>query len=216
MNQEHMNPENELNKQEQQEQEVEDTTTPEISDNAPSESETKPQKEGSEETKQEKEVSKPQEQTSVEDKLKHLENALAEQKDNYLRLYADFENFRRRTAKEKIEFLEQANAKLLIELLPVFDDFERALKSFETPDLQVDTVKEGIQLIYQKFQKFLEKQGLIAMESNQQDFDPDKHEAIAQVPAPTEELKGKVIDTVEKGYFLGEKVIRFAKVVTGN
>jgi len=153
---------------------------------------------------------------STEEKIKNLEQKLAEQKDNYLRLYADFENFRRRTAKEKIEFLEQANAKLLVELLPVFDDFERALKSFENPDLQINTAKEGVQLIYQKFQKFLEKQGLVAMESNQQDFDPDKHEAIAQVPAPTEDLKGKVIDTVEKGYFLGEKVIRFAKVVTGN
>jgi molecular chaperone GrpE len=158
----------------------------------------------------------PDTQVSADDKMKQLENALAEQKDNYLRLYADFENFRRRTAKEKIEFLEQANSKLLVELLPVFDDFERALKSFENPDLQASTAKEGIQLIYQKFQKFLEKQGLVAMESNQQDFDPDKHEAIAQVPAPSEDLKGKVIDTVEKGYFLGEKVIRFAKVVTGN
>ncbi|GAB4129412.1 MAG: nucleotide exchange factor GrpE [Raineya sp.] len=171
---------------------------------------------------EEKEAQTPTEQVekndtqSSEDKVKQLETALAEQKDNYLRLYADFENFRRRTAKEKIEFLEQANAKLLVELLPVFDDFERALKSFENPDLQVSTAKEGIQLIYQKFQKFLEKQGLVAMESNQQDFDPDKHEAIAQVPAPSEDLKGKIIDTVEKGYFLGEKVVRFAKVVTGN
>ncbi len=192
-----LNPENELN-------------TPEVAQN--------PQQEFVEE----KEASNtqntetPDTQVSSDDKMKQLENALAEQKDNYLRLYADFENFRRRTAKEKIEFLEQANAKLLVELLPVFDDFERALKSFENPDLQVSTAKEGVQLIYQKFQKFLEKQGLVAMESNQQDFDPDKHEAIAQVPAPSEDLKGKVIDTVEKGYFLGEKVIRFAKVVTGN
>lgn len=153
---------------------------------------------------------------SLEDKAKNLEQKLAEQKDAYLRLYADFENFRRRTAKEKIEFLEQANAKLLVEILPVFDDFERALKSFDNPDLQINAAREGIQLIYQKFQKFLEKQGLVAMESNEQDFDPDKHEAIAQVPAPSEDLKGKVIDTVEKGYFLGEKVVRFAKVVTGN
>ncbi|MCU0438269.1 MAG: nucleotide exchange factor GrpE [Raineya sp.] len=153
---------------------------------------------------------------SLEEKVRLLEKNLAEQKDSYLRLYADFENFRRRTAKEKIEFLEQANAKLLTDILPVFDDFERALKSFENPDLKIETAKEGITLIYQKFSKFLEKQSLIVMESNGQAFDPDKHEAIAQVPAPSEDLKGKVIDTVEKGYYLGEKVIRFAKVVTGN
>jgi|JI8StandDraft_2_1071088.scaffolds.fasta_scaffold09891_5 molecular chaperone GrpE len=153
---------------------------------------------------------------SLEEKVRLLEKNLAEQKDSYLRLYADFENFRRRTAKEKIEFLEQANAKLLTDILPVFDDFERALKSFENPDLKIETAKEGITLIYQKFSKFLERQSLVVMESNGQDFDPDKHEAIAQVPAPSDELKGKVIDTVEKGYYLGEKVVRFAKVVTGN
>ncbi|KOY85461.1 hypothetical protein AD998_04215 [bacterium 336/3] len=153
---------------------------------------------------------------SLEEKVRLLEKNLAEQKDSYLRLYADFENFRRRTAKEKIDFLEQANAKLLTDILPVFDDFERALKSFETPELKIETAKEGVNLIYQKFSKFLEKQSLVVMESNGQDFDPDKHEAIAQVPAPSEELKGKVIDTVEKGYYLGEKVVRFAKVVIGN
>jgi molecular chaperone GrpE len=202
MNQEqNLNPENEL-------------INPEIEETPQTEEQTL-NEEKAENTQTKTEVNDKQ-TLSTEEKIKNLEQKLAEQKDNYLRLYADFENFRRRTAKEKIEFLEQANAKLLVELLPVFDDFERALKSFENPDLQINTAKEGVQLIYQKFQKFLEKQGLVAMESNQQDFDPDKHEAIAQVPAPTEDLKGKVIDTVEKGYFLGEKVIRFAKVVTGN
>ena len=193
-----LNPENELNSPEIEESLKQEQTDEGLSEN----------------TKNTENTEKTQD--SSEDKVKNLEQKLAEQKDNYLRLYADFENFRRRTAKEKIEFLEQANAKLLVEILPVFDDFERALKSFDNPDLQIDTVKEGIRLIYQKFQRFLEKQGLVVMESNEQDFDPDKHEAIAQVPAPTEELKGKVIDTVEKGYFLGEKVVRFAKVVTGN
>lgn len=202
MNQDNnLNPENELN-------------TPQVEETPKQE-----ENEVKESVEESSEKSESQENTQDflgDDKVKNLEQKLAEQKDNYLRLYADFENFRRRTAKEKIEFLEQANAKLLIEILPVFDDFERALKSFENPDLQINTAKEGIQLIYQKFQRFLEKQGLVVMESNQQDFDPDKHEAIAQVPAPTENLKGKVIDTVEKGYFLGEKVVRFAKVVTGN
>jgi len=210
MNQEqNLNPENELNTSELEE------TLKKEEDNLNEATKS----EEAEETSQKIEENNKQtlsEEEKPEDKIKTLEQKLAEQKDAYLRLYADFENFRRRTAKEKIEFLEQANAKLLVELLPVFDDFERALKSFENSDLQINTAKEGIQLIYQKFQKFLEKQGLVAMESNHQDFDPEKHEAIAQVPAPTEDLKGKVIDTVEKGYFLGEKVVRFAKVVTGN
>jgi molecular chaperone GrpE len=207
MNQEqNLNPENELNTSELEETFKKEENN--LSEEAKSEEASEKTEENNKQTLSEEE--KP------EDKVKTLEQKLAEQKDAYLRLYADFENFRRRTAKEKIEFLEQANAKLLVELLPVFDDFERALKSFENSDLQINTAKEGIQLIYQKFQKFLEKQGLVAMESNHQDFDPEKHEAIAQVPAPTEDLKGKVIDTVEKGYFLGEKVVRFAKVVTGN
>lgn len=189
--------------------------------------ETKVGEETPQESKETKENTTPEEKTeevknqdnasaSLEEKVRLLEKNLAEQKDSYLRLYADFENFRRRTAKEKIDFLEQANAKLLTDILPVFDDFERALKSFETPELKIETAKEGVNLIYQKFSKFLEKQSLVVMESNGQNFDPDKHEAIAQVPAPSEELKGKVIDTVEKGYYLGEKVVRFAKVVIGN
>ncbi|WP_448528728.1 nucleotide exchange factor GrpE [Raineya sp.] len=152
---------------------------------------------------------------NLEEVVKKLEFALAEQKDNYIRLYADFENFRRRTAKEKVEFIEQANAKLLLELLPIFDDFERALKAFENSEANLESIKEGIMLIHQKFAKFLEKQGLAEIKSTHEAFDPDKHEAITQVPAPSEEMKGKVIDTIEKGYMLGEKVLRFAKVVTG-
>ncbi|PKQ67416.1 nucleotide exchange factor GrpE [Raineya orbicola] len=153
--------------------------------------------------------------SNLEEVVKKLEFALAEQKDNYIRLYADFENFRRRTAKEKVEFIEQANAKLLLELLPIFDDFERAVKAFESTEANFESLKEGIMLIHQKFAKFLEKQGVAEIKSTHESFDPDKHEAITQVPAPSEEMKGKVIDTIEKGYMLGEKVLRFAKVVTG-
>ncbi|MCS6794703.1 MAG: nucleotide exchange factor GrpE [Raineya sp.] len=152
---------------------------------------------------------------ALEEVIKNLEATLAEQKDNYIRLYADFENFKRRTAKEKMEFIEQANAKLLLEILPVFDDFERALKAFESAEPNLESIKEGITLIHQKFAKFLEKQGLTEIKSTGEPFDPDKHEAITQIPAPNEDLKGKVVDTVEKGYMLGEKVLRFAKVVTG-
>ena len=140
---------------------------------------------------------------------------LADQKDKYLRLLADFENFRRRTAKEKIDFLEQANAKLILELLPVLDDFERAAKSMDAPETSIESVKNGITLVYGKFLKSLERQGLMPIHSNGEVFDVEKHEAITQIPAPTEDMKGKIVDTVEKGYTLGEKVVRFAKVVIG-
>ncbi len=140
---------------------------------------------------------------------------LADQKDKYLRLLADFENFRRRTAKEKLEFLEQANAKLILELLPVLDDFERAAKSMDAPETSIESVKNGITLVYGKFLKSLERQGLMPIHSNGEVFDVEKHEAITQIPAPTEDMKGKIVDTVEKGYTLGEKVVRFAKVVIG-
>ncbi|WP_128544179.1 nucleotide exchange factor GrpE [Larkinella soli] len=140
---------------------------------------------------------------------------LGELKDKYLRLYADFENFRRRTAKEKIDLISTANEGLLVALLPVLDDFERAMKSAETTT-EVDALKEGVQLIYNKFNKVLEAKGLKPMESKGQVFDADLHESITQFPAPTDDLKGKVIDEVEKGYFLNEKVIRFAKVIVGS
>ncbi len=146
-----------------------------------------------------------------------LEAALAEQKDKYIRLYADFENFRRRTAKEKTDFLLTANADLVKALLPIVDDFERALKALQqqqSPD--VEATKEGIQLIASKLSKTLEQKGLQIMEVKVGDeFNSDMHEAITQIPAPTEALKGKIVDVVEKGYYMGEKLIRFAKVVIG-
>ncbi len=140
---------------------------------------------------------------------------LAELKDKYLRLYADFENFRRRTAKEKIDIIGSANADLMRSLLPVIDDFERAMGSMETAT-EIEAVKEGINLIYNKFQKTLEGRGLKAMSSKGEVFDAELHESITQFPAPTEDLKGKVVDEVEKGYLLNEKVIRYAKVVVGS
>ncbi len=141
---------------------------------------------------------------------------IAELKDKYLRLYSDFENFRRRTAKEKIEFMKTANQGLIKDLLPVIDDFERAQKSLEHELATVQTVKEGFQLIHQKFGNILAQHGLAVMpEAKGQPFDIEMHEAITQIPAPSEDLKGKVVDVVEKGYLLGDKVIRFAKVVIG-
>ncbi|MGV3557033.1 nucleotide exchange factor GrpE [Larkinella arboricola] len=139
---------------------------------------------------------------------------LTDLKDKYLRLYADFENFRRRTAKEKVDLISNANEGLLVKLLPVLDDFERALKSAETSS-DAEALKEGVQLIYNKFYKVLESKGVKSMESVGQAFNPDLHEAITQFPAPSDDLKGKVIDETEKGYFLNDKVIRFAKVILG-
>lgn len=140
---------------------------------------------------------------------------LAELKDKYLRLYADFENFRRRTAKEKLDMINSANEGLLKSLIPVIDDFERAKQSMDSTD-DITAVKEGVDLIYTKFAKTLEAKGLKPMVSKGEPFDADLHESITQFPAPSPELKGKVIDEVEKGYYLNDKVIRFAKVIVGN
>jgi molecular chaperone GrpE len=136
----------------------------------------------------------------------------ADMKEKYVRLYADFENFRRRTAKEKLEFMTSANEGLMKNLLPVLDDFERAQKNFDTQD--IDGIKQGIVLIHDKLFKTLEHKGLKPMiEVKGTDFNADFHDAVAQIPMP--EMQGKVVDELEKGYFLGDKVIRFAKVVVG-
>lgn len=140
---------------------------------------------------------------------------LAEMKDKYVRLYSDFENFRRRTSKEKLDYLKSANEDLMVALLPVLDDFERALK-FSGDEKDTNTAREGLQIVYNKLYKTLEHKGLKPMNAQGQSFDADLHEAITQIPSPTPDLKGKVVDEVEKGYLLNEKVIRFAKVVIGS
>jgi molecular chaperone GrpE len=146
--------------------------------------------------------------------LKKLQDELAEAKDKYVRLYAEFDNHRRRTSKEKIEMISSANEQLLKSLLPVVDDFDRAEKTFKDKN---DKEAEGFFLIHNKFKKIFEQAGVKLMETgNGSEFNPDLHEAITQIPAPTEELKGKIVDTVEKGYLLNDKVIRFAKVVVGS
>lgn len=140
---------------------------------------------------------------------------LAELKDKYLRLYADFENFRRRTAKEKLELINNANEGLLQALIPVVDDFERAMQSIDKTD-DVTALKEGVSLIYSKLFKTLEGKGLKPMTSKGEPFNADLHESVTQFPAPSDDLKGKVIDEIEKGYYLNDKVIRFAKVIVGS
>lgn len=148
------------------------------------------------------------------DPVKKLKDELAEAKDKYVRLYAEFDNFRRRSSKEKLEMIQSANEQLLQSLLPVADDFERAEKAFRERN---DKEAEGFFLIQNKFKKTLEQYGVKPMESPKgAPFNPDVHEAITQVPAPEEKLKGKIIDAVEKGYILNDKVIRFAKVVVGS
>ncbi|GAA0878466.1 nucleotide exchange factor GrpE [Algoriphagus jejuensis] len=156
-------------------------------------------------------------ETSMEAEINEakLESEIAELKEKYLRLYSDFENFRKRTSKERIDLITNASEDVLKDLIPVVDDFERAFKASET---ETDSVKirEGNQLIFQKLVRILETKGLKVMgDLSGKPFNPDTQEAITQIPAPSEELKGKVIDVVEKGYTLGEKVVRYAKVVTG-
>ncbi|MGN7887204.1 nucleotide exchange factor GrpE [Dyadobacter endophyticus] len=148
------------------------------------------------------------------DPLDAAKAEIAELKDKYLRLYADFENFRRRTAKEKLEMISGASADTVKLILPIVDDFERAKVSFDS-STEIDALKEGVDLIYTKLYKALESKGLKAMESKGADFDAEIHESIAQFPAPSEDLKGKVIDEIEKGYYLNDKVIRYAKVIVG-
>jgi molecular chaperone GrpE len=155
---------------------------------------------------------------STADTLDPLDAAkleIAELKDKYLRLYADFENFRRRTAKEKLEMISGASADMVRLILPIVDDFERAKVSFDS-STDTEALKEGVDLIYSKLYKALESKGLKAMESKGEAFDAEIHESIAQFPAPSEELKGKVIDEIEKGYYLNDKVIRYAKVIVGS
>jgi molecular chaperone GrpE len=148
---------------------------------------------------------------SAEDLLKE-ELALAN--DKYLRLYAEFDNFRRRTTKERVELLQTAGKEVIVSLIPVIDDFERAAKSMEKAT-DINAVKEGVVLVHNKLNSILSQKGLKAMESIGQPFDADLHEAITNIPAPTDDMKGKVIDEMEKGYYLNEKVIRFAKVIVG-
>ena len=144
-----------------------------------------------------------------------LSAEVGELKEKYLRLYSDFENFRKRTAKERIDLIKTASEDVLKDLIPVVDDFERAFKAADK-EADIQKIQEGNQLIFHKLVKILDSKGLKPMEDLiGKPFDPDTQEAITQIPSPTAEFKGAVVDVVEKGYVLGEKVVRFAKVVTG-
>jgi len=144
-----------------------------------------------------------------------LKHELGKERDNFLRLFAEFENYKKRTSKERLELFSTANKELMTALLPILDDFERGLNEIEKSSDKA--LLEGMQLIFNKFKNTLGQKGLKDMEVKQGDsFDADIHEAITQIPAPSKKLKGKIIDVVEKGYMLGETIIRFPKVVLGN
>jgi molecular chaperone GrpE len=151
------------------------------------------------------------EQIAEETEMEKLKEAVEEEKKKYLYLIAEFDNYRRRTAKERVEQMQTAGKEVIVSLLEVLDDADRA----ETELAKNGTVDEGVKLVFHKLRTLLQARGLKAMETKGQPFDADKHEAITEIPAPTDELKGTVIDEIEKGYLLNDKIIRFAKVVVG-
>jgi molecular chaperone GrpE len=152
--------------------------------------------------------------SKAEEKAEALEAELLELKDKHIRLQAEFDNYRKRTLKEKMDLIKTGGETVLIKILPVVDDLERALTAFN--EMQEDNpLKIGILLIYSKFKDFLKQNGVLEIDAKEKDFNTDLHEAVTKIPAPTEELKGKVVDVIQKGYTMNEKVIRFAKVVIG-
>jgi len=154
------------------------------------------------------------EETEQVDELTKTQEELANMKDKYLRLSAEFDNYRKRTMKEKAELILNGGEKSISSILPIVDDFERALKNMETAE-DVAAVREGVELIYNKFMTVLGQNGVKVIETKEQPLNTDFHEAIAVIPAPAEELKGKILDCVQTGYTLNDKVIRHAKVVVG-
>ncbi len=162
-------------------------------------------------TTQETETLEPEESISEEEKLKA---EVATLNDKFVRLYAEFDNFKRRTQKERTDLLKTANKEVIVAMLPILDDFERAEKALANVT-DVAAVKEGITIVHHKLKNILAQKGLTEMEAIGQPFDADVHEAITSIPAPSEDGKGKVLDQMEKGYLLNQKVVRFAKVIIG-
>ena len=156
----------------------------------------------------------PDEVQTLTMQLEATQEALEKEKKEYLFLMAEFDNYRKRVTKEKAEIIKNGAEKVLAGLLPIVDDFERGLKATKDAD-NADSVREGMELIYNKLIKYLEANGVKAMDSTGKDFDPELHEAIASIPSPSEELKGKVIDTTQTGYTINDKVLRHAKVAVG-
>jgi molecular chaperone GrpE len=156
----------------------------------------------------------PEVETEPISELDQIKADLADQKDKFLRLLAEFENFKRRTAKERIDLIQTAGKDVIVSLLDVLDDCDRAEKQLNTSD-DIVVQREGIQLVFNKIRSTMQSKGLVAMESVNKDFNVELHEAITEIPAANNKMKGKVVDEVTKGYFLNDKIIRFAKVVVG-
>ena len=154
------------------------------------------------------------EPVAVEDEVEKLKSEVDELKDKYLRQVAEFENFKRRTAREKVEMIQTAGKEVITSLLEVLDDCDRAEKQLQASN-DVSAIKEGIQLVFNKLRNTMQSKGVKAMQTIGTEFNPDMHEAITEIPAPSEAMKGKVIDEVQKGYYMNDKIIRFAKVVVG-
>ena len=166
-------------------------------------------------SKKSKKNRKQRKEDEAKDKeIEELKAQVEDQKDRYLRLSAEFDNYRKRTLKERADMLKTANGDTLSGMLPVLDDLERAMQSMEKAT-DVAAVREGVVLIYNKLQEFLKNKGIVEIDAMNQVFDTDLHEAITKIPAPTEDLKGKVVDVIQKGYKIDTKVIRYAKVVVG-
>ena len=143
-----------------------------------------------------------------------IRNELGEMKDKYIRKVAEFENFKKRSLKERMELIQTAGKEVIVDLLEVLDDAERAEKQLNASN-DINQINEGVMLVFNKLKSILAAKGLKPMETINKDFNPDMHEAITEIPAPSKELKGKVIDEIQKGYYLNDKIIRFAKVVVG-
>ena len=154
------------------------------------------------------------EEENANNEADKLKAELQEQKDKYLRLFAEFDNAKRRQAKERIELMQTAGKEIIISLLDVLDDSERAEKQFQTTD-DIQQIKEGISIVFNKLRNILQSKGLKPMESIGHEFDVEKHDAITEIPAPTPSLVGKVVDEVTKGYYLNDKIIRHAKAIVG-
>jgi len=170
--------------------------------------------ENSNESEQEEIILIPDEKAVLEAKMAELESANKEWNDKYLRLSAEFDNYRKRTLRERIEMTKTAGESIMLSILPVVDDFERAMHSIDQ-GMDFEATKEGILLIYNKFKEFNKQNGISEIEAVGEIFNTDLHEALTKIPAPSEEMKGRIVEVIQKGYYLNDKVIRFAKVVVG-
>ncbi len=151
---------------------------------------------------------------ALELEIEELQQEHGELKDKYIRQVAEFDNFKKRNARERIDLLQNAARDTIASLLPVLDDFDRAIKAGDDDD-SIEPVSEGVKMIYNRLKNTLGQKGLREMETHEQPFDPELHEALTEIPAPNDDMKGKIMDTIEKGYYLNDKIIRHARVVVG-